>query len=1035
MAATVLVLVFSCLLLHVAPLPQKFTDAHQAQALNSIFRQWNISPPEVSASKFGPPNAGIKVPVWNISGNLCTGSAVDNSTIENSAYSPLIKCNCSYKKCHITHLKVSGLDVAGVLPPELWMLTSLTYLNLEKNLLSGTLSPFVGNLTQLHTLSIHINKLSGELPKELGHLAKLRFLAFGTNNFSGSLPSELGNLFGLEELYFDSSGVQGVIPITFSNLTNLQTVWASDNELTGEIPGFIGSWLKLRTLRFQGNSFMGPIPSTLSKLTALNELRISDMSNGGSSLEFIRNMTSLKTLVLRNNKISDSIHSYIREFEELSLLDLSFNMLKGDIPKWLFKLNRLSYLFLGNNKLTGTLPSEKPDSLLFIDLSYNALSGAFPDWVDGSTLQLNLVANNFSPGSAKSSHLPSGLDCLQREFSCNVSSEHRELRSSFGINCGGGKFVSASGGQYERENAIVGAAASYYVSDSETWAVSDVGYFPKNTKSSSESSSYNRDNDTTEYIFANTSDSELFQTQQLSTSSLRFYGLGLKNGNYTINLQFAEHAFSNLSTWSSLGRRVFDIYIQGKLVHKDFSIQNEAGGSLRAISKPFKTQVSKNYMEIHLFWAGKGTCCIPEEGTFGPSISAIIASLDSEPVSNEKNGTSQIKVTSSKKNGASLIVGIVVGVGSVCFLIVTISILFQRRKGRSSEGEELFEIDERPHTYSYSELRNATEGFSSSNKLGEGGFGPVYKGILNDGRVIAVKQLSVKSDQGRNQFVAEISIISAVQHRNLVKLHGCCIEGHNRLLVYEYLEKGSLDLALFGKRNFTLDWPKRFDICLGVARGLTYLHEESRLRIVHRDVKASNILLDADLNPKISDFGLAKLYDDKKTHISTLVAGTIGYLAPEYAMCGHLTEKADVFSFGVVALEIVSGRPNSDRSLEDNVFLLELAWYLYENNREIQLLDSDLSTFNEDEVKRVIRVGLMCTQTSPARRPSMSRVVAMLCGDTEVAAITSKPGYLTEWTFDDVVTSANDTTIEVSSTTHEGSSSFSIHANYSTSAN
>lgn len=734
-------------------------------------------------------------------------------------------------------------------------------------------------------------------------------------------------------------------------------------------------------------------------------------------------MTSLKTLVLRNNKISDTIPTYIEEFKELSLLDLSFNELWGEIPKSLFKLNSLRYLFLGNNQLTGTLPSEKPGYLLSIDLSYNGLSGSFPDWVDeDSAKHLNLVANNFTFGTSHIGHFPTGLNCLRREFSCNQASE---LRPSFGINCGGPKFESSSQ-EYEREIEIDGMA-SYYVSDSETWAVSDVGYFPEINKNSSQ---YNRYNDT-EHPIANTNDSDLFQTQELSTSSLRFYGLELKNGNYTVKLHFAEHAFADSSTWSSLGRRVFDIYIQGNRVFKDFNIQNEAGGSFRAVTKIFKAQVSANYMEIHLFWAGKGTCCIPDEGTYGPSISAISASLDSEPVSNVKNGTSEIKGTGSHKNEASLIVGIVVGVGFVCFLVVTIFILFQRRKGRSLEDEELFGIDERPHTFSYSELRNATEDFSSSNKLGEGGFGPVTKGILNDGRVIAVKQLSIKSDQGRNQFLAEISTISAVQHRNLVKLYGCCIEGQKRLLVYEYLEKKSLDQALFGKRTFVLDWPKRFAICMGVARGLTYLHEESRLRIVHRDIKASNILLDADLNPKISDFGLAKLYDDKKTHMSTLVAGTIGYLAPEYAMRGHLTEKADVFSFGVVALEIVSGRPNSAPGLEeDRVFLLEWAWYLYENDREIELVDSDLSTFNEDEVKRVIRVGLMCTQTSSGRRPSMSRVVAMLCGDIEVASVPSKPGYLTDWTFDDIGTFTNDTTTTTASdTTHQGSSSIGIRAN------
>uniref|UniRef100_A0A7N0VFK5 Protein kinase domain-containing protein n=1 Tax=Kalanchoe fedtschenkoi TaxID=63787 RepID=A0A7N0VFK5_KALFE len=225
------------------------------------------------------------------------------------------------------------------------------------------------------------------------------------------------------------------------------------------------------------------------------------------------------------------------------------------------------------------------------------------------------------------------------------------------------------------------------------------------------------------------------------------------------------------------------------------------------------------------------------------------------------------------------------------------------------------------------------------------------------------------------------------------------------MLVYEYLENNSLDHAIFGDKSLDLNWENRFNICLGIARGLTYLHEESRIRIIHRDMKASNILLDAELNPKISDFGLAKLYDDKMTHISTGVAGTVGYLAPEYAMRGHLTEKADIFGFGVVALEIVSGRPNTATYLEnDKVYLMEWAWQMHESGRDLDLVDPRLTDFDPEEVERIIGVALLCTQTQPGARPTMSRVVAMLSGSVEVPPVLSKPMYLTDWNFDDTST-------------------------------
>ncbi|PIN09939.1 Serine/threonine protein kinase [Handroanthus impetiginosus] len=559
------------------------------------------------------------------------------------------------------------------------------------------------------------------------------------------------------------------------------------------------------------------------------------------------------------------------------------------------------------------------------------------------------------------------------------------------------------------DNEVLGPA-TYYTSNNQRWAISNVGLPSESSSPQYTTSSPSR--------ITNTSDSRLFQTARVSAGSLRYYGLGLENGNYTVRLQFAETEIQGTRTWRSLGRRIFDIYIQGNLKVKDFDIQKEAGGaSLRAVTRNFTVQVSENYMEIHLFWAGKGTSCVPTLGTYGPSISAISATPDFIPTSTNNNRTDN--------NRTGLIIGIVIAivVASLLFVVVVYYVFRRRKMQKKLEDKELLGIDARPYaellgidarpyTFSYAELKSATDDFNPTNKLGEGGFGPVFKGTFVDGRVIAVKQLSVQSHQGKSQFAAEIATISAMQHRNLVKLYGCCIEEDKRLLVYEYLENKSLDQILFGTRSksLCLDWTTRYDICLGIARGLAYLHEESRIRIVHRDVKASNIILESDLEPKISDFGLAKLYDEKKTHISTRVAGTIGYLAPEYAMRGHLTEKVDAFSFGVVALEIISGRPNSDSSLEnDMIYLLEWAWNLHENNKEIELVDPTLHQYNEDEVIRIIGVSLLCTQASPALRPAMSRVVAMLSGDIEVAPVTSRPGYLIDWKFNDQTTFVSNT--------------------------
>ncbi|KAH6764327.1 S-locus lectin protein kinase family protein [Perilla frutescens var. frutescens] len=279
-------------------------------------------------------------------------------------------------------------------------------------------------------------------------------------------------------------------------------------------------------------------------------------------------------------------------------------------------------------------------------------------------------------------------------------------------------------------------------------------------------------------------------------------------------------------------------------------------------------------------------------------------------------------------------------------------------------------------------LMKATDSFSLNNKLGEGGFGPVYKGWLDEGQEIAVKRLSRTSLQGGDEFKNEVICIAKLQHRNLVKLLGCCIQGEEKMLVYEYMTNRSLDLILFDPmKSKLLDWPRRLNIINGIARGLMYLHQDSRLRVIHRDLKASNILLDSNMNPKISDFGLARTFGGDETGANTSrVVGTYGYMSPEYAVEGIFSVKSDVFSFGVLVLEIVSGKRNRGFHHRDHrLNLLGHAWMLYKEEKSLELVDSCLiNACDLFEAERSIHIGLLCVQELPQDRPTMSSVVLML---------------------------------------------------------
>ncbi|CAN0826686.1 G-type lectin S-receptor-like serine/threonine-protein kinase At4g27290 [Linum grandiflorum] len=317
-------------------------------------------------------------------------------------------------------------------------------------------------------------------------------------------------------------------------------------------------------------------------------------------------------------------------------------------------------------------------------------------------------------------------------------------------------------------------------------------------------------------------------------------------------------------------------------------------------------------------------------------------------------------------------------------------------RGFPETGQDLY-----VRIFDFNTIMNATGNFSAENKLGEGGFGPVYKGILFDGQEIAVKRLSMSSGQGPEEFKNEVVLISKLQHRNLVRLLGCCIEGEEKMLIYEYMPNKSLDYFIFDEsRRQVLNWSRRISIIEGIARGLLYLHQDSRLRIIHRDLKASNVLLDNDLNPKISDFGMARMFGGDQTEDSTnRVVGTFGYMAPEYAIDGLFSMKSDIFSFGVLVLEILTGKKNRGFfTMDHGLNLIGHAWKLWMEEKPLEVVREEYRAGTigiVDVVKRHIQVGLLCVQQEPEDRPTMSSVVLML-GCDSVLPHPKQPGFFSE---------------------------------------
>ncbi|XP_062094626.1 probable LRR receptor-like serine/threonine-protein kinase At1g53430 isoform X2 [Humulus lupulus] len=864
-------------------------------------------------------------------------------------YTNEVICDCSSSannKCHIKSLSFSGQKLRGKLPSSLWKLPYLKEVNLNRNFLRGSIPPEWAS-TNLESLVISVNNLTGPIPAELGNITTLRVLNMESNLFSETIPAELGKLVNLEYLNLNANNLTGQFPLSLTNLSKLHTLRISSNYFTGRMPEF-GNWKQLYRLEMEASGFSGPIPPSISTLANLTELSITDL-NGENSSDFpdLSKMTNLSTLTMRSCNLRGNIYEHILNLGMLDALDLSFNKLEGPLPN--FQILPLRYIYLTSNLLSGPIPAWTNISggaPMNIDISYNK----FSEISEPSTCQDHLMLSK----------------CLTP-----CSKDYYSLH----INCGG-KETTIGGIKYEGDEEFVGPANLFHNS-ANTWGFSNTGHFR------------NSEQEGPGYIANNVSrlrmnKPELYTTARISPLSLTYFARCLRNGSYTVKLHFAEIVFKNdeyYESVESVGRRVFDVYVQGKRVLPDFNIKEEAKGADKEFIKVINTVVvSHNTLEIRLQWTGKGTRNVPKEGNYGSLISAIsIESVYSVSSHSREGHLSKTKI----------IIGLVVAVSAGAALLAVVAFGLPRRKRTATNNDLIWTStnlkrgDDQPelHFFELDSLLMATNKFSITNKLGQGGFGPVYKGQLH-GKEVAVKRLSSSSSQGYEEFRNEIILISKLQHRNLVKLIGCCIENEEKLLIYEFMLNKSLDTFIFDyRRRVELDWAIRFNIIDGIARGLVYLHRDSSLRVIHRDLKASNILLDEKMTPKISDFGLARIFEGTLDLANThRVVGTIGYMSPEYALRGIFSEKSDVFSYGVLLLEIISGKKNTSFKDEDQYQgLIAYSWQLWSEGRGIELVDEALGeSYNESEALKCIHIGLLCVQDFATDRPSMAQVASML---------------------------------------------------------
>lgn len=845
---------------------------------------------------------------------------------------------------------------------------SVVSLNLSNLNLGGELSPAIGDVKNLQYIDLQGNKLTGQIPDDIGNCAYLTFVDLSDNQLSGDIPFSISKLKQLEFLNLKNNLLTGPLPATLTQIPNLKTLDLARNQLSGEIPRLIYWNEVLQYLGLRGNSFTGTLSPDMCQLTGLWYFDVRGNNLTGTIPDSIGNCTSFEildisynqitgeipynigflqvaTLSLQGNRLRGKIPEVIGLMQALAVLDLSENelvgsippilgnlsytgklylhgnMLTGQIPPELGNMSKLSYLQLNDNQLVGGIPAElgKLEQLFELDVANNKMEGSIPENISMCTAmnQFNVHGNRLN-GS-----IPPGFRNLESLTYLNLSSNNFKGRIPFELG---------------------------HIINLDTLDLSS--------------------NEFSGPIPATVGDLEHLLTLNLSRNHLEGpVPIEFRN---LRSVQIIDMSFNKIS--GTIPEEVGQLQNVASLILNNNYLHGEIPDQLTNCFSLTNLNLSYNNFSGIIPPTRNFTRFSPDSFYGNPLLCGDWFGSICGPY------VPKSKVIFSRTVVVCITLGFITLLSMIIVAIYRTNQpkQFIKKSNKTMQGPPklvILHMDMAIHTYE--DIMRITENFSEKYIVGYGASSTVYKCVLKNSRPIAIKRLYTQHPHNLHEFETELETVGSIRHRNLVSLHGYSLSPHGNLLFYDYMENGSLwDLLHGPSKKVKLDWETRLRMAVGAAQGLAYLHHDCNPRIIHRDVKSSNILLDENFDAHLSDFGIAKSISSAKTHASTYVMGTIGYIDPEYARTSRLNEKSDVYSFGIVLLELLTGKKAVDNELNLHQLILSKA----DDNTVMEAVDSEVSVTCMDlaHVRKTFQLALLCTKRHPSERPTMHEVARVL---------------------------------------------------------